>query len=240
MTLPPIDRADERSVRRADSISTKTEAARAFVAQPSGRVLLAIACSLVVLRSLIGPIRTADLVMVVAIVVLLGPFEWLVHRFLLHAPAGSVRMNALGTGRGHLEHHKDPAEIQWLMLDRRDATVFSLALGALAALFALPIAALFDADRLATFATTWAAAAIGLLHYEWVHLLVHTRYRCRMRYYAALERHHRLHHYRNERHWLGVTSRSGDRLFRTMPKRHEVALSTTARNLGLARPADAT
>ncbi len=220
------------SASRADQIGTKAEAARAFVAQPSGRVLLAIVVSLLVFRSLLGPLAVADLVLVAVTVALVGPFEWLVHRFLLHAPADSARMKTLGTGKGHVEHHKDPAELQWLMLCWRDAAVFSMTLGVLGALFAIPTAVLLDADQLATFATAWSAAAVGLLHYEWVHLLVHTRYRCRTRYYGALERHHRLHHYRNEHYWLGVTSRNGDRLFQTMPDRREVELSATARNLG--------
>ena len=102
---------------------------------------------------------------------------------------------------------------------------------AAAALVAIPTAVVLDANRLPTFAIAWSAAAVGLLHYEWVHLLIHTRHRCRTRYYAALERHHRLHHYRNEHFWLGVTARSGDRLFRTMPDRREVELSATARSL---------
>lgn len=224
--------ATPSSVRRADQIGTKTEAARAFVAQPSGRVLLTTVVSLVALRSVVGPFTVADLALVAVTIALVGPFEWLVHRFLLHAPADSARMKTLGTGKGHVEHHKDPAELEWLMLNWIDAAVFSMTLGVLAVLFAIPTALLLDADRLATFVTAWTAAAVGLLHYEWVHLLAHTRYRCRTRYYGALERHHRLHHYRNEHYWLGVTSRNGDRLFQTMPDRREVELSATARNLG--------
>lgn len=237
ITAPGADRSGDRAVGnnavwRADQIGSKTEAGRTFVDQPSGRVLIGIVVSLLVLRSLLGPLAVADLILVGVTIALVGPFEWLVHRFLLHAPADSARMKTLGTGRGHVEHHEDPAELQWLMLDWRDAAVFSMTLGVLAALFAVPTAVLLDANRLATFATAWSAAAIGLLHYEWVHLLVHTRYRCRSRYYAALERHHRLHHYRNEHYWLGVTARSGDRLFRTMPERRQVELSATARSLG--------
>lgn len=217
---------------RADQVNTKTEAACAFVGQSSGRVLLASAFVLVAARLGLGSFDLADLTMIGLTLVLVGPFEWIVHRFLLHAPLDSFRMLKLGTGSGHVEHHKDPAELRWLMLCWRDAAIFTLALGAIAGAVAVPIAGLLDANVALTFLTAWAFTALGLLHYEWTHLLVHTRYRCRTRYYRALERHHRLHHYRNEHYWLGVTARSGDRLLRTMPDRGKVELSATARNLG--------
>lgn len=220
------------SVERADQIETKTEAVNAFIAQSSGRVLLIASAVLVMLRASLGNYGLADLAMICLTVVLVGPFEWLVHRLLLHAPADSARMTRLGTGTGHVEHHRDPPELRWLMLSWSDAAIFTVALGALSSMFAFPAAVVLDAGAVSTMATGWAAASLGLLHYEGTHLLVHTRYRCRSRHYQALERHHRLHHFRNEKFWLGVTVRSGDRLLRTMPERGNVELSATARTLG--------
>ena len=55
------------------------------------------------------------------------------------------------------------------------------------------------------------------------------------RHYARLARHHRLHHFRNEHHWFGITSISGDRLMHTAPRHPgDVELSPTARTLGVA------
>jgi len=48
-----------------------------------------------------------------------------------------------------------------------------------------------------------------------VHLLVHTRYRPRTALYRRLWRNHRLHHFKNERLWFGVTMLGGDRLLGT-------------------------
>ena len=63
---------------------------------------------------------------------------------------------------------------------------------------------------------------------------MHTRYRPSSRLYARLARNHRLHHFRNERYWLGVTSNSGDRILRTLPRsKTDVPLSDTARTLGV-------
>lgn len=219
-------------VTRSDQISSKREAGSAFLMQRSGQVLITAALAMLGWRLALGSFRSADLVMIVLTIVLLGPVEWLVHRFLLHAPAGSFRMKRLGTGTGHVEHHKDPAELRWLMLCWHDVGAFLAGLGALSAAFAFPVAALSGVGVLPVFVTQWTIAAFALLHYEWTHLLVHTRYRCRSRYYRALEGHHRLHHYRNENYWLGVTARTGDRLFATMPERSAVEASPTAQTLG--------
>jgi len=89
------------------------------------------------------------------------------------------------------------------------------------------------APLLATYLTALLAAYVTLAHYEWTHLLVHTRYRPKNRYYKRLEANHRLHHYRNEHYWLGVTSNLGDRVLRTLPNdKSDVPLSDTARTLG--------
>lgn len=217
---------------RADQLRTKSEVARALLGHGSGRALIAASLLLVTARALVGGFGLADALVVALTLVLLGPYEWLIHKFLLHAPSESARMNTLGLGRGHVEHHKDPAEIRWLMLCWIEALGFWALLGLQSAVLSLPIAAAFGASFLATFLTTWTAASLALLHYEWTHLLVHSRYRCRLSYYRALQRHHRLHHYRNEHFWLGVTARSGDRLLSTMPDKQVVALSPTARSLG--------
>lgn len=218
---------------RADDLATKSETARAFSRQGSARVLLVLASVAVVLRGVTGGPTFTDVIVGLVVLGLLGPFEWLVHRLLLHAPSESIRMRRLGTGRGHVEHHRDPPELQWLLLCWRDVVVFSAALAAIAASWTVPLALTLSTPPLTAFATGWLMAVLALLHYEWVHLLVHTRYRPRTRYYRALAQHHRLHHYRNERYWLGVTTRTGDRLFRTMPERGAVELSPTSRTLGI-------
>ena len=73
-------------------------------------------------------------------------------------------------------------------------------------------------------------SAIGVV-YEWTHYLCHTSYRPRGRVYKRLWRHHRLHHFKNEHYWMGVTMHLGDRVLRTMPSPDEVETSPTCRNL---------
>jgi hypothetical protein len=161
-----------------------------------------------------------------------GPVEWVIHLHLLHAPEQSFTSRRLGTGAGHREHHLDPTDLQWLMLRGVDAAVFMVAFAVLTAAWVFPLTLLTGSTALGTYLTALSLVALGLAHYEWVHLLVHTTYRPRTRYYRRLARNHRRHHYRNEKFWLGVTTNSGDRLFRTYPaEASDVPVSGTARSL---------
>lgn len=221
-----------RAVRATD-LSTKRDVLAVFVRRASPRVLAACVAALVAARvSVGGGFGLGDVVVLAVTLAIAGPVEWLIHRFLLHAPDDAWTSRRLGTGRGHREHHLDPPDIDWLMLRSVDAGVFVAAFGVITAGWTFPLLLVLGSPTVGPYLTAWTLAAIGLLHYEWVHLLVHTRHRCRTRYYARLARNHRRHHYRNERFWLGVTTNSGDRLLRTYPgEAASVPVSDTARTL---------
>jgi hypothetical protein len=194
-------------------------------------MIAAVAATLGV-RLLVGEWSVFDVGAIALIVAIVGPFEWVVHKYALHAPEESWRYRVAKTGVGHRQHHVDPPDLQWLMLRPIDVGVYlpQIAL-MLAVIAALPLW-MAGAPILGPYLTAFAAAGVGLAHYELTHLLVHTRYRPRSRYYSRLARHHRLHHFRNEQYWLGVTSNSGDRLLHTLPaKKTDVPLSDTARML---------
>lgn len=180
-----------------------------------------------------GAIGRADLIAVAVTIAITGTVEWIIHKYLLHAPLDSWTTRTLGTGVGHHRHHLDPTDVDWLLLRGVDAAKYVPVLGAVAAAWSLPLMWVTGSSMLAGFLTAWLFATVALLHYEWVHLMVHSRYRPRTRFYRTLARHHRLHHYRNEHYWLGVTSNTGDRILRTLPKhKTDVPLSDTARSLG--------
>ena len=67
--------------------------------------------------------------------------------------------------------------------------------------------------------------------YEWTHFLIHTSHRPRSRYYRSIWRNHRLHHFKNEHYWHGITNTIGDRVLRTHPDQADVPRSPTARVL---------
>jgi hypothetical protein len=49
--------------------------------------------------------------------------------------------------------------------------------------------------------------------------------------YRSIWRSHRLHHFKNERFWHGVTNNISDRVLGTFPDQREVRRSRTARTL---------
>jgi hypothetical protein len=67
--------------------------------------------------------------------------------------------------------------------------------------------------------------------YEWTHYLIHTAYRPRSRAYRRIWRNHRLHHFKNEHYWHGITNTVADRVLGTEPDQRDVPRSPTARTL---------
>jgi hypothetical protein len=195
-------------------------------------VLLPVVAILVGLRLVLGNWGAGDVAVALAVVVLTGFVEWFIHLFVLHAAADAWTSRRLGTGSGHRQHHLDPPDLEWLLLRPVDVATFVVVLAIWSAAWAAPLTLAIGGNVTASTVTAIALAAIGLAHYEWTHLLSHTSYRPKSRYYARLARNHRWHHYRNERYWLGVTSNLGDRVLRTLPAdRGDVPLSDTARTL---------
>ena len=227
-----VTQAARSSQYRADEMSKLGDIARIFFSFGSPRVIVASLVAVGLGRLALGAFGWFDLVLAAIVLVLAGPVEWVIHRALLHAPEDSFRMRRLQTGTGHREHHLDPHAVAWALLTWKDALTFVFMLAAFAAAWSVPLAAIAGAAITTSWMTAFFMSVVGLAHYEWTHLLVHTRYRPKTRFYRRLASNHRLHHYRNEHYWLGVTSNLGDRIVQTLPsEKTDVPLSETSRNL---------
>jgi hypothetical protein len=210
-----------------DLPETLGAACREFLRHGSPRILLALLLLALGLRLALSGFGAQDLFVALAIALFWPLQEWLIHVFVLHYEPRTLfgRRLDFTVPRMHRAHHRDPWQLELVFIPLQVfvyAPFLLLALGWLV----LPSARLA-----ATFLAVYYALA---LHYEWVHFLVHTRYRPRSRLYARLWRNHRLHHFKNERYWYGVTMLSGDRLLGTAPPRDAVPTSPTARSLGEA------
>lgn len=217
----------------ARDLATRRDVARAFVASSSARVIGAFLVVATVVRAAGGGPSWADAAAFGVVAVAIGPVEWIIHRKLLHAERGDRIAEMLGTRDSHEHHHRVPDDLGWLLLRRPNAIGSCLAIIVPFGVLAVVVDS-FDVASSEIVGTTASSLALaGLLalaHYEWVHLLVHSKYRPTSRYYASLDRNHRLHHFRNERYWLGVTIDLGDRLAHTLPhERDAVPLSDTVR-----------
>lgn len=224
---------DRGTEERSDELVTRSDVVSTYVSYRSPQLMLAGVAIAVTLRFAIGgAFGYADLIVIGLTMLLLGFVEWALHLYLLHAPDDSFRMQKLGTGSGHREHHLDPQNVGWILLGGIDAFVFLLLIAGWTAAWSLPVLLALGDGLLGPYLTALIAAYVSLAHYEWTHLLVHTRYRPKSRYYQRLAANHRLHHYRNEHNWLGVTSNLGDRVLGTLPAdKSDVPLSETARTL---------
>lgn len=200
---------------RADSLRTKRALARVYGASPSGRLLVSGLAAAAGLRLAARAWTPADAVVAGLGVALTGPLEWAVHRHLFHAPSSSFRRRRLGLGVVHGRHHTAPADLDWLLLPAGGAAVLSLAVCGFSFTWTRPIAALVGAPA-ARPAMTAAVVGLGAVaRYEWLHLLVHSRYRPHTTRVRRLVANHRRHHHRDADRWFGVTATTGDRLFGT-------------------------
>lgn len=202
------------TTQTAGSLSSLADVARCFAGRRSSRLLAGLTLLAVACRLVVGDWTTVDLLVFVIAAALIGPVEWLVHRLLFHSPSSSFRRR-IGFGRDHAAHHDDPDDLDALFLSVGGAIVLVAGLVVFVVSWAMPVTLVAGSSPAPTLVAA-ATAMAALCHYEWVHLLAHSRYRPHTRYYRRLARNHRLHHFRDERYWLGVTTNSGDRLFRTM------------------------
>lgn len=199
---------------------------REFVGHPSPRVLLPATVAAVGSRVLLGRWRRRDLAIAAGIFGAEPFTEWLIHVFILHLKPRTVRGKVIDPllSRKHRLHHADPKDPELVLVPM---PVIATALPAAV------VGWLLGERRIRPALTGVATSYAMLTAYEWTHFLIHTSYRPRRRLYREVWRAHRLHHYRNEHYWFGVTVHGADRLLGTYPAKEEVPVSATARTLGV-------
>lgn len=210
---------------------TLAQAARAFFTFHSPRVFTVMWSLLVGARIAVGGFSWQDL-LVIPVIVAIQPFaEWLIHVYILHYKPRQIfgRTLDLQIAKFHRAHHRDPWRLDLVFIPRRAGW---LALALFSALWFL----LAPTPQVALSGVV-ATVTAGFL-YEWTHYLTHTSYRPRGALYRNLWRYHRLHHFKNENYWQGVTTHLGDRILGTMPDHTKVENSSTCRTLGVEAPTD--
>lgn len=223
---------------RSGEVSSLGQARREFLRKESPCVLGAGILALGLLRAVAGDLTWRDGVAVAAMLAVYPFGEWAIHVYLLHARPIKVRGREIETvaARAHRAHHGDPNDLDMVLLYWWQAAFLMLfavpltvGLGALIAAVAagsVPLGALLSGA---------IAGFFMILVYEWTHFLIHTAYVPRTRAYRTIWRNHRLHHFKNEHFWHGITNNLSDRLLGTNPDQREVPKSRTARTLDPAR-----
>ena len=207
--------------------------ARAFARYESPKVTGGALGVAAAARLAAGHYSWRDIVIPLGLVAFEPLTEWVIHSYLLHARPFRIagRSCDLLAAREHRAHHAAPAELDGVLVPTYALLAFLPLIAAVLLGLSLPLHALLGGDR----AAWWLSGVIAgfgiLLSYEWCHFLIHSPYRPRTRYYRAIWRNHRLHHYKNEHYWFGVTSHLGDVVLRTNPEQDAVVRSPTARTL---------
>lgn len=241
LSAPGAARADHLTAppdavpRRQAGVLTLGDCWRFFLRQRTPPLIGAAIIAAVVLRVAFGHFDWRDAVVAAGTVAAMPIVEWLIHVYLLHSKPirlGGREHDLLAT-REHRAHHQAPAELGGVLIPRYAVVIFIAQIALTVWLVSFPIHWVLGGNRLAHAYIGLVMSYLLLGLYEWCHFLIHTPYRPHGRYYKSIWRGHRLHHYKNEHYWFGVTSTVGDHLLRTAPDQTEVPKSNTARTLGL-------
>lgn len=201
-------------------------AIRVFFKFRSPRSFAVVTSLLIAARIWLGGFSAWDLV-IVPTILLLQPFvEWLIHVYILHFKPRRLAGHVLDlqVAQFHRAHHRDPWVLEHVFIPTRAGWVgFGVLIAAWYLIMPTP----------ELFASALLGSVLMAFAYEWIHYLTHTAYRPRTEFYRRLWRRHRLHHFKNEHYWQGVTSHLGDRVLGTLPDHTKVPNSPTCRTLGV-------
>jgi sterol desaturase/sphingolipid hydroxylase (fatty acid hydroxylase superfamily) len=216
-----------------DGRASLADCLREFLRQPSPPYLIGAVAAALALRLVQGGWGWRDAVVAVGLLAATPFVEWLIHVYLLHSPPINLRGRRVEmlTAREHRAHHEAPSVLGGVLLPVYGVLVFLAMIALVNWLLSFGVDLLLGGPRLA-YATSGVLVSYAILAaYEWTHFLIHAPYKPRGRYFKAIWRNHRLHHFKNERYWFGVTSTIGDRVIGTLPDQRSVARSATARSL---------
>lgn len=210
----------------SSDIKTPREAWRAFSRKTAPRMIgVAIVLALAV-RIAIGAFTWRDIAAVAAILIIYPFGEWVIHVHLLHSKFD------LPSTRSHRQHHEEPHRLDLINFGPVEALAILLVAAPIGvAVGGVAIALLPGSLPIGALVTMLLTAYVLIGAYEWIHFLIHTSHRPRSRYYRSIWRNHRLHHFKNEHYWHGITNTVSDRVLGTNPDQRDVARSPTARAL---------
>ena len=236
MSAEPIPAEYHRELTSKRTDLTRLAACwREFLAHFSPRIALAACVIALAARIYVGQWSWRD-VAVPLLLLAAQPFvEWVIHKYLLHLKPISIRgkrIELYGSIQ-HRRHHHSPSDLDRVLLKSVEVIGFLAQIALLIAVLALIADVSLGGPVLAPALTGLLFAYFGLFRYEWSHFLIHTPYVPRSRWYRAIWRNHRLHHFKHEDYWMGVSSNLGDRLLGTNPDQKTVSRSPTARTLGV-------
>jgi hypothetical protein len=236
MSAPEVPTAYHRTLTSGrGELTTLGACWREFMGHFSPRAVLVAGGLALAARVYVGQWSWRDLVPPLALLAAQPFVEWAIHKYLLHLAPIEVlgrRLELYGSIQ-HRTHHLSPSDLDRVLLKPIEVVSFVVQIALVMGLIALALDTPLGWPLLPQMLTGIAFAYLGLFRYEWSHFLIHTPYVPKTRWYRAIWRNHRLHHFKHEGYWMGVSSNLGDRLLGTDPDQRAVPRSPTARTLGV-------
>jgi sterol desaturase/sphingolipid hydroxylase (fatty acid hydroxylase superfamily) len=220
-------------------VKTLAEARREFASKRSPWMIATAIAVLIAARIAIGDPSWRDAVAMAAALVVYPFGEWAIHVYLLHMRPFRVRGRRIDppAARAHREHHQQPNDLTMILLEPLEvAQLLLLAVPATVGVGALLVGLAAGPVPVGVLVSAAIVDYVAIFLYEWTHFLIHTAYRPRSHHYRSIWRNHRLHHFKNERFWHGITQNVSDRVLGTFPDQRTVPRSATARTLDEGRP----
>lgn len=214
------------------AVRSLRQAANVFAGRASPKLFVGAVAATVSGRAVLGRWGRRDAIAATAVLASRPFAEWAIHRGVLHARPRVIRGRTVDLGAAHRRHHREPADVDFVLVDARYARYYVVGWAATAAALAAALPGRHWGRMRPTLSALGAAYA-SLVAYEWTHLVIHTAYRPQHRWLRRRRAQHRRHHFRNEHYWYGVTTDLADRVLRTGPPVRSVELSGTARTLGV-------
>jgi hypothetical protein len=218
---------DVEAMNKPTPVESLGDAVRVFFKYPSPWLIYGTAAVTLAVRIAWGGWSWWDLGVAAAILAFWPVQEWLIHVFILHFKPVEIfgRTFDLHVADEHRKHHREPWVLRLVFVPTR-TVVTGLVVGVPPYLL-IAWAWLPWSTALTALATFFVFGSI----YEWTHFLIHTAYKPKTRWYRKLWKHHRLHHFKNEQYWYGVSRTGGDWLLGTAPEPNEVEKSTSVRDI---------
>lgn len=186
------------------------EALLTLYSYPSPIILTSLLVALIGFRLYLGNWQWSELIAPAVLLVGWPLLEWCIHVFLLHYRPKTAfgREWDFALPQKHRRHHKEPWDLDNIFIH---LPVFPVAVPALA-LLAYGLMPSLEAAI-----TALLAFFILALNYEFTHFLGHIHWCPPLSYYQRRVRQHRLHHFRHEQKWWGVSMGLGDVILGTAP-----------------------
>ncbi|HXD53135.1 MAG TPA: sterol desaturase family protein [Solirubrobacteraceae bacterium] len=208
---------------------------REYFSHFSPRAALASIAIVLAARVYVGQWSWHDILPPVVLVAAQPFVEWVIHKYLLHLPPFRFRGRTIELYGSiqHRNHHLTPSDLDRVLLKPIEIISFVVQIGVVMTLLTLAVALPPSWPVLPLALTGITFSYLGLFRYEWSHFLIHTPYVPKTRWYRTVWRNHRLHHFKHEGYWMGVSSNLGDRVLGTNPDQRSIEKSPTARTLGV-------